>query len=420
MNDWRWPDLGAPSGLAVEWFAAAVASAEPGAATELSLEGQEPARRTWILSLGKAANGMALGAVRWLAKHGIEPAGGVAISHVECSAPHAAIRAAKGDHPVPGEQSLRAAHELERAIGAMRRGDTAVVLLSGGASSLVAAPSGFLTQRDVSALSEALLASGAPIGVTNTIRRRVFRWAGGRLADALSHVDIRAVAISDVPGDHARLIGSGPLTGWQPEDDAFGKALEVLQTDARRPVEQAWSGGQLDLSPDRKLQVEIAASNSVAFAAAADAARRSGWRIDTSPGELTGEAAVAGRAIGERLRALPRGTQQCVMLGGETTVTLGSGNAGVGGRSQELALSAARALDGELGVMLLAAGTDGRDGPTDAAGALVDGTTWGRIPDGDAALSRHDSHAALEAAGALLRTGPTGTNVMDLVIALRW
>lgn len=164
----------------------------------------------------------------------------------------------------------------------------------------------------------------------------------------------------------------------------------------------------------------IAASNADALEAAASVARDAGWQAETRPGALTGEASTAGRSIATELAALPQGTRRCIILGGETTVTLDSESAGSGGRSQELALAAARELDGESRVMLLAAGTDGRDGPTDAAGALVDGNTWSRISDGDGALKRHDSHWALDEARALIRTGATGTNVMDLVVALRW
>ncbi len=420
MMDWRWPDLGGPSALAVDWLRAAVSRADPVAATERALDGHDAASRTWILALGKAANGMALGAVRWLERIGTEPAGGVVISHVGGDPPHARLTAVRGDHPVPGQGSLRGARELERTIASMGPNDGAIVLLSGGASSLTAAPQGSLTQAELAALARALLASGAPIDASNTIRRRAHRWAGGRLAAALSPAAISAFAISDVPGDHVRLIGSGPLTGHQPEDDSFEQSLAVLPAGARRPVERAWRAGQLDLPADQHVAVVLAASNSEALEAAAGAANRAGWQAEARPGALAGEAAATGRSIADEIHALPRGGRRCVIMGGETPVTLGTAGAGKGGRSQELALAAARKLDSEPGVMLLAAGTDGRDGETDAAGALVDGTTWARVPDGDAALRHHDSHTALDAAGALIRTGPTGTNVMDMVIALRW
>jgi glycerate 2-kinase len=145
-----------------------------------------------------------------------------------------------------------------------------------------------------------------------------------------------------------------------------------------------------------------------------------GWRARVLGNPLSGEAADAGRRLAAMLLDEPPGT--CVIAGGETVVRIDPGNTGLGGRSQELALAAAGSLSGHPGYALLAAGTDGRDGPTDAAGAIVDGDTWqllagqGRDPAVD--LEAHDSYPALEAAGALLITGPTGTNVMDLVIGL--
>jgi hydroxypyruvate reductase len=134
---------------------------------------------------------------------------------------------------------------------------------------------------------------------------------------------------------------------------------------------------------------------------------------------LSGEASTAGQVLARRLLDMPAGGSRAFVVGGETTVTLGS-SSGTGGRSQELALAASRVLDGARNVLLLAAGTDGHDGASDNAGAIVDGETWRRIPGADALLARHDSDTALAQAGALLGTGPTGTNVMDLVIGFRW
>lgn len=420
MKDWRWPDLEGPAALALDCLRAAIERADPEAATLRSLDYRHALARTWILSLGKAANGMSLGAVRWLKLHGVEPAGGIVVSHLDAHPPHPLLVTARGDHPVPGEASLRAAGELGRIVAGIRPGDTAMVLLSGGASSLVAAPVEPLGQQGLNPMTRALLGSGAPIDVINTIRRRVLRWAGGRLAAAISPAAIIAIAISDVPGDDPRVIASGPLVGWQQQDDSFSEALALLPDSARGPVERAWRSGLLDLPADQRHETVIAASNADALEAAASVARDAGWQAETRPGALTGEASTAGRSIATELAALPQGTRRCIILGGETTVTLDSESAGSGGRSQELALAAARELDGESRVMLLAAGTDGRDGPTDAAGALVDGNTWSRISDGDGALKRHDSHWALDEARALIRTGATGTNVMDLVVALRW
>jgi glycerate 2-kinase len=175
----------------------------------------------------------------------------------------------------------------------------------------------------------------------------------------------------------------------------------------------------------------VIASNRLAVLAAAARARELGLTTETVEAPLSGAAAAAGDRIARQLTGdgtgptgqIARGAARCVILGGETTVTMGAA-AGLGGRCQELALAAARALDGSgADAVLLAAGTDGRDGPTDAAGAIVDGTTWqritaaGRNPQRD--LDDHNSHPALAAADALVRTGPTNTNVMDVVIGIR-
>jgi hydroxypyruvate reductase len=404
--------------LAAACLRAAIARADPVSAVERVLATRAVSGPCRIVAVGKAAHGMATGAVRWLASQGLAPASGVLIGHTDLASPHAALTGVAGDHPVPGRASLHASFDLGATVAAMQPDDSALVLLSGGASSLIAAPVAPLGNYDIGALTQALLASGAPIDISNTIRRRVFRWAGGRLAAAIGGQRI-GIAISDVPGDHARLIGSGPLTGHRPEDDGFEDALQVLPTDMRGPLQRAWEAGLLNLPADEQHEVVIAASNAQALEAAAAVARQAGWQTETRPGALSGEAAAAGRSLAAELRALQPGMRQCIIAGGETTVTLRA-SPGIGGRSQELALAAARELHGVANVLLLAAGTDGRDGPTDAAGAVVDGATWARIPDGDGALRRHDAHRALAAAEALLRTGPTGTNVMDVVVALRW
>lgn len=406
------------STLAADCLRAAIARADPVSAVERALATRTVDGPCRIVALGKAAHGMATGAVRWLARKGLAPAGGVVVGHTGAVSPHPSLTCVGGDHPVPGRASLQAASLLGATVAAMHQGDSALVLLSGGASSLVAEPIVALGDYDVGSLTRALLASGASIDVSNTVRRRALRWAGGRLASALRRPCI-GIAISDVPGDHVRLIGSGPLTGHQPEDDGFKDAIEVLPAGVRGPLLRAWQAGQLDLPADEGHDVMIAASNAHALKAAASLARLAGWQTETRPGALAGEAAAAGRSLAAELRALPTGHRRCIIAGGETTVTLGD-SPGIGGRSQELALAAARELHGVAHVLLLAAGTDGRDGPTDAAGALVDGATWARVPDGDGALLRHDTHRALGAAQALLRTGPTGTNVMDVVVALRW
>jgi glycerate-2-kinase len=292
-----------------------------------------------------------------------------------------------------------------------------------------------------------LLESGLDIHAMNAVRRRFTRWGGGRLALALAGRAVDVLAISDVPGDDPATIGSGPCAADPLTPADVARLLQDADLLGRLPPAIA---GMLRDAPDAvvtttpghaalaRVRTRIIASNGDAVRGAAARARELGWETRIVSEPLTGPAAAAGARVaaalllgggtGEASPAAPR----CLIAGGETTVALGDaagcgGSAApAGGRCQELALAAARVLAGAGtggGTALLAAGTDGRDGPTDAAGAVVDGHTWhavraaGRDPAAD--LVCHESYAALGATGALLRTGPTGTNVMDVVIGVR-
>jgi hydroxypyruvate reductase len=311
------------------------------------------------------------------------------------------------------------------------------VLLSGGTSSLIAAPEPGLSAGDLATLYRLLLGSGLDIRAMNQIRKRFSRWGGGKLARSLGPRRIRVYAVSDVIGDDLSAIGSGPCV----PDPAT--ALEVrllleraglwrrIPAAARRLIISTEAGTvQETPKPDDPafsgVTTEVIASNRLALEAAARRAGELGLRASVVEAAIAGEASVVGAELAGELLASHSSSgdsvpPSCVIWGGETTVTLGE-SSGLGGRCQELALAAARVLDGTMGVALLAAGTDGRDGPTDAAGALVSGETWraivqaGRDPLRD--LAHHNAYPALDAAGALLRPGHTGTNVMDVVIGL--
>jgi len=366
-----------------------------------------------------------------------------------------ALRIVFGDHPVPGQRSLAAAEAIGEIVAAVHPGDHVIVLISGGGSSLAAAPAaeveGF-SQADLSQLYETLLASGADIHLVNAVRKRFARWAGGRLAVALSHARLHCLAVSDVPGDDPGAISSGPCAGDPMDSRTLLATLHAnrlwprLPRSAQLHLEAAASGRVSDTpKPDapafRHVTTRVIVSNRHALETAAARARAAGIEeVTIEPVLLTGEAAIAGvrmasDLIARRKRARGPRVARCVLWGGETTVTIRddpavvrSDSAGppLGGRCQELALAAARSLaeagDHALGIMLLAAGTDGRDGPTDAAGAIVDSSTWvaiataGRDPADD--LAHHEAYRALDAAGALIRPGLTGTNVMDVAIGL--
>jgi glycerate 2-kinase len=423
-------------------YEAAVSGANPEAATRDAVRqlapGSEPVH---IIALGKAAVAMANGAMAAL---GSPPAGGV------IAAPEPApstLPVVVGDHPIPGAGSLAAAAAIGDATARVGSAQRVLALVSGGASALVAAPLPDIPDfgsRELARLYEALLASGADIGIVNAVRKRFTRWSAGRITLALPGKRIDCLLVSDVPGDDPASISSGPFVGdpvvtsdlisrlersgrWMLFDPIVRAHLERIACgevpDTPKPGDPAFTN----------VRAQVIVSNRHAVEAAAARAREIGFdEVIISPTPLAGEASIAGVRLASELlarRKLARGAyrSRCVLWGGETTVTLRAGTTpGLGGRSQELALAAARSLAdaGETasGIVLLAAGTDGRDGPTDAAGAIVDGLTWtavgaaGRDPAAD--LAGHDAYHALDAASALLRTGYTGTNVMDVAFGL--
>jgi glycerate 2-kinase len=441
------PKSPAPTGtreLLIELYHVATMAVDPGPALTARLERlpSAAARRRWILALGKAAAPMAAAAVALLARRGEAPAGGLVVLPALQPAPHPALEVIAGDHPEPGPGSLAAAAALERVTEAVRPGDEVWVLLSGGASSLLAAPVEGITPAELTALYSLLLGSGLDITAMNRIRKRFSRWGGGRLARALAPADVRVYIVSDVIGDDLASIGSGPCV---PDPATAGEIHRMLEQvalwerippSARRLVEAAEAGKTAETPKPgdeafARVTLELIASNRLALEAAARRAAELGLAPVVAGTPLAGEASAAGASVAATLLQncrreeipQPARGRPCYIWGGETTVTLGDAPPGLGGRCQELALAAARALDGAPPtVALLAAGTDGRDGPTDAAGAIVDGGSWraarlaGRDPARD--LAAHDAYRALDAAGALLKVGLTGTNVMDVLIGL--
>jgi hydroxypyruvate reductase len=304
------------------------------------------------------------------------------------------------------------------------------VLLSGGTTSLIGAPQPGIAPLDLKALYAQLLRSGLDIKAMNRVRKRFTRWSAGRLARSLAHAArVQCFIVSDVIGDDLAAIASGPCVPDPSTARDVREALERaglwigLAPSMRSYVDQV-ERGQIAETPKpgdptvERVESTLVATNRLALEAAATRARELGLAADIVEPPIVGEASMVGAIIAEALKGM---SGRCLILGGETTVTI-SGESGLGGRSQELALAAARVLQGSPRAALLAAGTDGRDGPTDAAGAIVDGETWGRIAaagrDPERDLRHHDSYAALAAADALIKTGPTGTNVMDVVIGI--
>jgi len=443
-----------PRVLLTQLYEAAVAGAATGPVTTRAVEslGIPRDRRVWIFSLGKAAHAMAAAAVASLQRALNLIAGGLIVAPDEGRSPYGTLAVMQGDHPVPGPRSFAAAQRIGEIATRMKSGDVGLVLMSGGATSLIAAPLRGMTELELTQLFETLLASGLDIGAVNAIRRRFTRWGGGRLALAIAPAAAHCLAVSDVPGDDLATIGSGPSV---PDPTTADDVLDILEdaklldripksfhrylTDVSRGAEpETPKGGHPAFAHGT---ARVIANNRGALDAAAERARSLGaaavYAVDAP---LTGEARTRGEDIARWLLELrDRATADAhaprvAIWGGETTVTLRSTASRrsdtpatpPGGRCQELALAAAQTLheagDRAHGIALLAAGTDGRDGTTEAAGAFVDRATWSAILkaglDPANALAHHASNGALSSVNALFSPGPTGTNVMDVVIGV--
>jgi glycerate 2-kinase len=428
----------------LDLYQAATDAAAPGPALTVRLQELEldPGRRVWILALGKAALPMATTAVAVLRSSGRDPEGGLIVAPSEGRSPHPRVDLVKGDHPEPGSGSLAAAEAVAAMAGRVQPADEVWLLLSGGTTSLIGAPEPGVTPAELTAIYTLLLGSGLDITAMNRIRKRFSRWGGGKLARALAPARVRVYIVSDVIGDDLASIGSGPCVP-DPTSAADVRALlesaglwSGVPASARELVLSAVSGKTPETPKPgdqafARVSLELVASNRLALEAVARLATELGLAPRVVDTPLAGEASTAGASVAASLvnncvrLSIPQPSRSpvCLIWGGETTVTLGEHPTGLGGRSQELALAAAQALDGVTdGIALLAAGTDGRDGPTDAAGAVVDGSTWagiktrGRDPARD--LAAHDAYPALESVGALIKPGLTGTNVMDIVIGI--
>ena len=399
-------------------FLSAIDGVDPEAATARAAAGLglEDARRVVAVAAGKASLKMISGLGRV-----VDLTDGVVVTSVPGAAPVPVI---VGGHPVPTSGSVsggRRALELASSTGP---DDVLVCLVSGGASALLAAPADGLTLGDLRDTNRVLLACGADITEVNAVRKHLSAVKGGRLGAAASPARLVTLILSDVVGDPLDVIASGPTV---PDPTTYDDALDVVRRyhlDDRLPssvVEHLERGaaGRIPETPKRPHpghDVELVGSGSVAAEAAASFVRSRGIPARVATTRLTGDAR---RAAGEALATRASG-DEVLIFAGETTVTVtGSGR---GGRNQEAALFAATEIDGRS-VTFLAGGTDGIDGPTDAAGGIVDGGTIGRGRtlglDATTALADNDAYPYLSATGDLIVTGPTGTNVADLWL-IRW
>lgn len=384
------------------------------------------AARLLVLAAGKAACDMAA-AVETAC--GDRMAGGIAVTKEGHGRVLAQIAVRESAHPVPDARCEAAARELLAIAAAGDADDVALVLLSGGASALLSCPLDGLALGDVATTTALLLAAGADIRALNTVRKHLVHVAGGRLARAIAARRVEVLVVSDVQDDPIDVIASGPCA---PDPTRYADALAVLdrfalreraparvvahlEAGARGEREESAKPGDAALA---RVRTTIVAGLGHALDAAERAARDEGLRPLRWSEPLAGEARdVARRAI-EAARAARGDAPLCLVAGGETTVTVRG--RGRGGRSQELALAAAIEFDGDSAIALLAAGTDGSDGPTDAAGAFADGGTMTRGAergaDARAALVDNDAYGFFAREGGLFVTGPTGTNVTDVLL----
>ncbi len=421
----------AESLAAVHGGRAVLGAVESDAEGKISIAGRMVPAGTgfWIAAMGKAAGSMTEAFSRVA---GERVRGGLVITRDGYGKPlpgRVALRLA--GHPVPDSRGEMAARELIEWAARIPEDDILVVLLSGGASAMTSLPEPGLQLSDLVETNRLLLASGADIHAMNAVRKHCSRIGGGRLALAASCKRIEVLALSDVPGDTLSSIGSGPCVG---DPTTFADALAAVERfglAARLPKAlrmhlEAGSRGEAPESPSpgdpalARVSTTVVANNTVARRAALRAASARGERTLDLGEILSGEAREAGRRLAALARSIRSDTSILLVAGGETVVTLTGG--GRGGRSQELALAAI--LEWERGGMgrakaMLAVGTDGADGPTDAAGAIVDAESR---PRGATSVERawqrlyeNDSYGFFEGMGGLVRTGPTDTNVMDLV-----
>lgn len=384
--------------------------------------------RLLVIGAGKAAASLAQALEEML---GDRIAGGRIVVKHGHGLPLKHVVIEEGGHPLPDEGGFAGTARLLADLENTRPDDGVFFLLTGGASALLIAPAPGLTLQDKIDTTQALLACGATIQEMNAIRKHLSAVKGGRLAERIDPARSMTLIISDVAGDELSSIGSGPTV---PDPSTFAdcqgileryRLLEKIPATVRERLE---GGARGDIAETPKpglplfenTRCLILASNRHSLDAAQKASQARGFRPEVFGYDMVGSTHERATDFASRLLDLSGRGPVALLAGGETTLEIKG--KGKGGRNQEFALVAAHQIEGAKNVAILSAGTDGTDGPTDAAGAFVDGTTFARARslglDGDAFLKDNDSYTFFNRLGDLLRTGPTGTNVMDLVIGL--
>lgn len=392
----------------------AIRNVKPDAAVKRALSEMPHSGRIFLVAAGKAAWQMAYAAVAVLGR--VED--GVVITkygHVKAEIP--GVSCYEAGHPVPDANSFAATEKALELVCGLHPEDTVLLLLSGGGSALFEKP--LISGEELQEITAQLLASGADIVEMNTIRKRLSGVKGGRFASACAPAKVFSIVLSDILGDPLDMIASGPAV---PDTSTCAQALAIAEKYRLKLSEQAQALLKQE-TPKTLDNVTTRITGSVRelCAAAAAACRERGYEPILLTDRLCCEAREAGSFLGSIVRThAGRGKKLAYIAGGETVVHL-TGN-GLGGRNQELALAAAPALAGLEHCCVFSVGSDGTDGPTDAAGGYVDGQTDAALRtagwDVFAALQNNDAYHALQAIGSLLITGPTGTNVNDVSVAL--
>ncbi|MEO8662849.1 MAG: glycerate kinase [Bryobacteraceae bacterium] len=344
-------------------------------------------------------------------------------------APLSRIQINESSHPVPDARGVEGAHRISQLARGAGREDLVICLISGGASALTPYPAPPITLEQKQTVTTLLLQSGADIHEINAIRKHISLFKGGRLAALAAPATVISLLLSDVVGDNIDVIGSGPTA---PDSSTFVLALAILDKYGLRnavpaPVLdrlEAGAAGRIEETPKPgdpifdRVQNLVVGSNKLAVEAAAEKATSLGYRCQVLTQGADGEARDSARfhaSVATRMQP-----PACLLSGGETTVTIRG--SGLGGRNQEFALAAAIAIDGKPNTVVVSFGTDGSDGPTDAAGAIAAGDTVARASalglDPTAYLDNNDSYHFFEPLHDLIKTGPTNTNVMDIRFVL--
>jgi len=375
------------------------------------------------MASGKAAASMTRGAVQVLGDRIVDARVITKVGHCDGLEQDTGIRCLQAGHPLPDEHSLIAGEELVEWLSSLSAEVSLLVLTSGGSSTLVEMLPQATSLEDLLRLNQWLLGSGLDIHAMNRIRQSVSCIkGGGLLACVPPTVPVEHLIVSDVPGDDPAIVGSGLFVATtapdtEKEQETLPDWVQAMQQ-AAMSCRRAFEAEKRSFS--RQITQRIIASNTMACQRAAEIAAKMGMDVHLHAQLLEGAAVAQGRVIAHYLREQAEAGLH--IWGGETTVVLPV-QPGRGGRNQHLALAAALELAGTAGISLLAVGTDGSDGPTEDAGAIVDGDTLRRGEaeglDARLALQQADAGHFLEAAGDLVSTGVTGTNVMDVVLAFK-